>query len=126
MRVNIQCAPSYALAYCYLEAGESVRAESGAMACMSAGITVKVDTGPGGVAKGIMRKTLGGESFFMGRYTAQVHGAWIALAPKIPGDIAEVDITPERGLMATAGAVLAARRSRSDVSAMQTAPAPTN
>lgn len=107
MRVDIQCSPAYALAYCYLESGQTVRAEAGAMAAMSAGIVVRADAGPGGVAKGLLRKTLGGESFFMSRFTSQVHGAWVAVAPKYPGDIAALDITPERGMVAERGAMLA-------------------
>lgn len=107
MRTDIRCSPAYALAYCYLEAGETMRAESGAMALMSSGITVKVDAGPGGVARGLMRKALAGESFFMARYTANVQDAWVAVAPKYPGDIAAVAIHPGRGLMVEQGAMLA-------------------
>lgn len=114
MQVNIQCAPSYALAYCYLEAGEGMRAESGAMAVMSAGISVKVDAGPGGVAKGLIRKTLAQESFFMVRYIAQIHGAWVAVAPKYPGDIAVVDVNSDRGMLVQAGSVLAMSDGLSD------------
>lgn len=107
MRVNIQCPASYAIAYCHLESGETLRAESGSMACMSSGLHVRAGTGPGGVAKGILRKTLGGESFFMTTFTAQVHHAWVGLTPKYPGDIATVEITPDRGLMAETGSMLA-------------------
>lgn len=107
MKVNIQCPASYAIAYCYLESGETLRAESGAMAVMSDGLEVKAGAGPGGVAKGILRKTLGGESFFMTNFKAIVHGAWVGLTPRYPGDITAVEITPDRGLMAETGSMLA-------------------
>lgn len=106
MQVDVKCSPASALAYCYLTAGESVRCEAGAMAAMSGGISVKADAGPGGLVKGMLRKGLGGESFWMGRYTADVHGAWVALAPKFPGDIAVVDLT-DGGIVAEAGSLLA-------------------
>lgn len=107
MRVDIQCKPSYALAYCYLEVGEAMRAESGAMVAMSDGISVGADAGPGGAVKGLFRKTLGGESFFMARYTANVFGAWVAVAPRFPGDITQVEIMPNSPLVVEAGATLA-------------------
>ena len=107
MKVSFHSKPSYALAVCSLSYGESLRAEAGAMACMSAGVTVKADTGPGGLRKGLMRKAFGGESLFMGRYQADVEGAWVALAPKYPGDIEEVHIQPDVGLVAESGSLLA-------------------
>jgi uncharacterized protein (TIGR00266 family) len=107
MKVDVRHSPAYAVAYCYLAADESVRAESGAMAAMSGGIAVKADAGPGGIAKGIMRKTLGHESFFMTRFTAQVHGAWVAVASKFPGDIKTVQIDADRGMVCESGSLLA-------------------
>lgn len=107
MRVVISDRPSYSLATVVLDAGESVYAEAGAMAAMSDGIEVKAGPGPGGVMKAVMRKQLGGESFFMTRFSALVHGAWVALAPRFPGDIVEVEVTREVGLMVETGAMLA-------------------
>lgn len=106
MHVDVKCSPAYAMAYCYLEADESVRVEAGGMAAMSGGMHVKADAGPGGMRKGLMRKALGGESFWMGRYQADVHGAWVAVAPKFPGDIAVVDLHGN-GIVAVAGSLLA-------------------
>lgn len=106
MHIEVKCAPAHAIAYCYLEAGESVRCESGAMAAMSGGISVKADTGPGGMVKGLLRKGLGGESFWMARYESDVHGAWVSVAPKYPGDIAVVDLDGP-GIVAEAGSLLA-------------------
>jgi len=108
MQIDIQCSPSYAIAYCFLEAGEKLRAESGSMALMSTGLDVSVDAGPGGIAKGLMRKGLAKESFFMTTYTARVHGAWVAVAPKYPGDLHVVDVAEATGgMFVESGSLLA-------------------
>jgi uncharacterized protein (TIGR00266 family) len=108
MDVRIACQPSYSLAYCTLDHGESMYAERGAMALMSAGVAVSAGVGSGGMARAAMRKAFGGESFFMGQYTAEVHGAWVAVAPKYPGDIDVVDLEETGGLVIERGAFLAA------------------
>lgn len=105
MQVNIECGPAYAMAYCHLDMGESVLAESGAMSLMSSGISMSAGTG-GGVIKGLARKAFGGESFFMGKYTATVHGAWVALAPKYPGDVVTVDLSKTGDIVAESGSML--------------------
>lgn len=107
MQVNIECSPSSAIAYCVLEAGETVRAETGALAMMSDGIHVSVDAGPGSVLKGIMRKELAHESFLMTRFRAEVHNAWVAVVPTEPGDITQVRIHANHSLRAVTGSILA-------------------
>lgn len=107
--VNLTCAPSYTIAYCTLAYGESVLVERGGMAAMSAGLEVSAGLGSGGVAKAAMRKAFGGESFFMGRYKAAVHGAWVAVAPPYPGDIMVLDLHGHGdGMRLESGALLAA------------------
>lgn len=109
MNVNLTCEPSYTLAYCYLDYGESMLVERDGMALMSAGIDVGVGIGPGGMAKAAMRKAFGGENFFMGRYTATVHGAWVAVAPPYPGDMMVIDVeTHGTGMRLESGALVAA------------------
>ena len=90
-----------------MEAGESVLAESGAMAALSAGVHVGAGVGPGGVTKALFRKQLGGESFFMAKYTADVHGAWVALAPRFPGDVECHKVNSDEALMVQSGSLLA-------------------
>lgn len=107
--MKLTCAPSYSMAYCYLSAGESVLVERGGMAAMSSGLEVSAGIGSGGVAKAAMRRAFGGESFFMGRYRAVIHGAWVAVAPPYPGDIAVVDLTGnDDGMRLETGSLLAA------------------
>ncbi len=86
MQSEIMYGPAYAAAKLTLAAGESVRAESGAMLAMSPGMAMETST-QGGVLKGLRRSVLGGESFFMNTFTAQVDGAELWLAPSLPGDV---------------------------------------
>jgi uncharacterized protein (TIGR00266 family) len=86
MRSEVLYSPAYATARLTLAAGEQVRAESGAMLAMSAGVAMETST-QGGVLKGLRRAVLGGESFFMNTFTAQADGAELYLAPALPGDV---------------------------------------
>lgn len=107
MDVQIQCQPSYSIAYCYLDYQESVFVENDAMAVMSGGVDVSVGTGGGNVAKAAARKLFGGENFFFGKYTADVHGAWVAVTPAMPGDVTAVCVEETGGLHITTGCLLA-------------------
>ena len=86
MKTEILYSPAYAAAKLTLGAGETVRAESGAMLAMSAGVAMETST-QGGIMKGLKRSLLGGESFFMNTFTAQADGAELYLAPTLSGDI---------------------------------------
>ncbi|MBZ5740711.1 TIGR00266 family protein [Nocardioides mangrovi] len=86
MQTEILYGPAYSTAKCTLSAGETVRAEAGAMLAMSAGLAMETST-QGGVLKGLRRSVLGGESFFMNTFTAQADGAELWLAPALAGDV---------------------------------------
>jgi uncharacterized protein (TIGR00266 family) len=86
MQTEVLYSPSYATAKLTLVAGETVRAESGAMLAMSPNLTMETST-QGGVMKGLRRAVLGGESFFMNMFTAQSDGAELYVAPALPGDV---------------------------------------
>lgn len=109
MKIDVRHSPAYSVAYCHMAVGEIMRAEAGAMIAMSGGIQVQADAGPGGVAKGLLRKVFVGEGLFMTRFTSQAHGAWVALASKYPGDIIPITIGGDtsRGIVAEAGSLLA-------------------
>lgn len=94
-KVHIESEGAYAIAYIYPGAGNAVLCESGSMAVMSGGMDVAVGTGPGGIGKALLRKFVGQESFFVGKYRALVEDAWVAVAPKFPGDIAVVEVTDQ-------------------------------
>ncbi len=88
MNITVEHRPSYALGIVELQAGESVRAETGAMVSMSG--NVQVESGiQGGLLKGAMRKFLGGESFFVNTFTAQGAPGHVTFAPSLPGDVVD-------------------------------------
>ncbi|ANH36524.1 hypothetical protein I601_0070 [Nocardioides dokdonensis FR1436] len=105
MQTEVLFSPAYATARLTLAAGESVRAESGAMLAMSPGISMETST-QGGVLKGLKRSLLGGESFFMNTFTAQQDGAEMYLAPSLPGDVVSWPLDGQ--LFVTSGSYLAA------------------
>jgi uncharacterized protein (TIGR00266 family) len=86
MRTEISYSPSFAMATLHLDPGESVNAEAGAMMAMSPSVDIATST-QGGVLKGLRRSILGGESFFMNRFSATGPDAHIVVAPALPGDV---------------------------------------
>lgn len=94
MQITVEHRPSYALGVVELAAGESVRAETGAMVSMSG--NVQVESGvQGGLLKSAMRKVLGGESFFVNTFTAAGAPGQVTFAPSLPGDITPVAVEGE-------------------------------
>jgi len=94
MKVSVEHRPAYALGIVQLDAGESVRAETGAMVSMSS--HVQVESGvQGGLLKGAMRKVLGGESFFVNTFTAQGAPGHVTFAPSLPGDVEQHPVNGE-------------------------------
>lgn len=108
MKVEINCPGSYAMAVCTLAYQEELFVEREAMVAMSGGISVAASTGGHGVVKAAIRKKLTNETFFMGRYRAEVgDGCWLALAPKFPGDVGQLHITEGKGYLVESGGLLA-------------------
>jgi uncharacterized protein (TIGR00266 family) len=107
MRVETRHAPAFSIARVSLEAGESVKAESGAMAMHSLGITLQAQM-QGGLRSALKRSVLGGESLFVTTFTAHPQSpGWVDFAARLPGDIVTFDVTPARGLVLTRGSWLA-------------------
>jgi uncharacterized protein (TIGR00266 family) len=95
MRTEILYRPAYAMTKVYLDGGEEVRVEGGAMFSMSEGVSIETKM-QGGFLKSLTRSIFGGESFFMNTYKAPQHGGEVDLAPPLPGDMSvlEMDGTP--------------------------------
>jgi len=89
-----------------MDPGEQVRAESGAMMAMSAGIGVTSST-QGGVMKGLRRSLLGGESLFVTTYTAPAGGGWVDVAHHLAGDIVPTGVDADEAVSITRGSWLA-------------------
>ena len=107
MRVELRHQPSFAVARVQLDPGEAVRAESGAMAMHSLGISVEAQM-RGGVMGALKRGVLGGESLFMTTYTAHPQAAgWVDVAANLPGDIWATSVAPGSELFITRGSWLA-------------------
>lgn len=106
MNVEITCQPAYALAYLRLARGEQVFCEPGAMVAMSMGmeLNARVDGNPVTAA---LRNFVGAESFFLTRLRAQVQGAWVAVAPRYPGDVAALPVTSDDPMNLQGGSYLA-------------------
>lgn len=106
MEITIRHDPSFAVARCGLEGGESIRAESGAMMATSAGVGVEAKA-QGGILKSLGRMALGGESFFMSTFTAPAAGGWVDVAAHLPGDVLSHEVIDGRALNISRGSFLA-------------------
>src|SRR5688500_2370465 len=106
MQVDVRHSPAFAVARVHLEPGEQLKAESGAMAAMSAGMGLQSST-QGGVMKGLKRSVLGGESLFISTYTAPPTGGWIDIDHHLTGDIIVAGVLPEQPMNVTKGCWLA-------------------
>ncbi len=104
MEHEILYQPSYSILKINLKSGEVISAEAGAMVSMSDGIEMKTST-RGGVFSALKRSVLGGESFFMNKFTANNPGE-ITFAPTLPGDIYAVELK-NRTIYAQSGSYIA-------------------
>jgi uncharacterized protein (TIGR00266 family) len=103
MRYEVMHGPAYAVAKVVLMPGESIRAESGAMASMSP--TIQIETQSGGIGK-MFGRMFTGESLFQTKFTAGGGGGEVVLAPKGPGEVIGHELQGT-GLMITSGCFLA-------------------
>jgi len=102
MNIAIDSGPSYGLAVVTLDKGETIIAESGAMAAMSTDLVVKPQLS--GRGKGdlvstlqslifaLARRFLAGESVFVNAFTAKADGQQVMLAPGLVGDVRHVQL----------------------------------
>jgi uncharacterized protein (TIGR00266 family) len=110
MQVEVRHNPSFAVARVNLEPNEPLKAESGAMMAMSAGIQLQAST-QGGVMKGLKRSVLGGESLFISTFTAPESGGWVDIAHHLTGDIIVAGVLPDQPMNVTKGCWLASSMS---------------
>ncbi|MCC5814938.1 MAG: TIGR00266 family protein [Leptospira sp.] len=93
MNIELQYKPAYAIARVNLSAGESVKAESGAMVSMSSNVKIKTGRAQSGsLLKSLKVMALGGESFWMNTFTAENNPGEVILAPTLPGDVQKLDL----------------------------------
>jgi uncharacterized protein (TIGR00266 family) len=106
VQVQVRHNPASTVARCYLQPGEPLRVEAGAMLAHSAGVHMQ-SKAEGGVMAGLKRSMLAGESFFVTTYTAPQQGGWVDVAPALDGDAIALPITPERPFFLSRGSWLA-------------------
>ncbi|TWS23937.1 TIGR00266 family protein [Tsukamurella sputi] len=106
MQVQLRHNPSFTMARCQLAPNEPMTVESGAMVAHSAGMNLQSQA-QGGIMQGLKRSLLSGESFFVSTFTAPPQGGWVDIAGTLPGDIAVLQIQPDRPYYVTRGGWLA-------------------
>jgi uncharacterized protein (TIGR00266 family) len=87
--------PSYSLAIIYLDKGEQIMAESGAMVSMSPTIKLEAKMSGGGLF-GAVKSAVGGESIFRTTFRAEEGPGELTLAPAAVGDITAVSLANSR------------------------------
>ncbi|QIS04599.1 TIGR00266 family protein [Nocardia brasiliensis] len=106
MKVQLRHNPASTIARCFLAGGEPMRVESGAMVAHSAGVTLQAKA-EGGILAGLKRSVLAGESFFVSTFTAPPQGGWVDVAPALPGDMLNLQITQDRPFFISRGGWIA-------------------
>ncbi len=91
MKSEILYPGAFPMVRVYLAAGESVKAESGAMVAASPTIDVESKM-EGGLLGALSRKLLTGEKFFFQTLRATRGAGEVLLAPTVPGDIVVLDL----------------------------------
>ena len=95
MNAEIQGQPSFAYLHVDLEPGESIIAESDAMASMAADLDMKAGFN-GGFFSGLAKKFLGGESLFVNTFTNNTAATKrLTVVQATPGDMRRVDLKGE-------------------------------
>ena len=89
MQVTIESGPAFSYAEITLPADGSVRLEAGAMAATRGDVEIQTST-RGGFLSGLKR-TLGGESFFVNDFTSKSGGS-VGAAAVLPGDMTVVKL----------------------------------
>lgn len=106
MQSEVLYRPSYSIVKLTLAANETMRAESGSMVGMNAGMSIETKM-QGGLLKSLARSALGGESFFVNTFRASAAGGELLLAPSLPGDVFTLPLAGETYLVQS-GSFLAA------------------
>ncbi|WP_062466054.1 TIGR00266 family protein [Demequina maris] len=104
MDVTITAGPAFAMGTITVPPGGSVRVEAGAMAMTRGDITIETST-RGGFMSGLKR-SLGGESFFVNDFHSG-SGGQVGVAATLPGDMAEVTLDGTGALLVQSGSWIA-------------------
>src|SRR5512139_210440 len=100
MQVDIHSGPSFALGEITMPPGGSVRVEAGAMAMTRGDVQMTTST-RGGFMKGL-RRSLGGESFFVNDFSSG-QGGVVGVSAILPGDMTLVALDGTGALLVQSG-----------------------
>ena len=93
MRTTIEGRPAFAYLQVQLDPGESIIAESDAMASMSADLDM-ITQFNGGFLSGLCKKYLGGESLFINQFVNRTDSPRrVTLVQPTPGDIGQIELS---------------------------------
>ena len=93
MDAQVKFAPAFATLFVTLQPGDSIVAESDAMASMSPHLEIHTHFN-GGFLNAILRKVFGGETLFINEFVCPVGGppAELVLTQPTPGDVTRIDL----------------------------------
>ena len=104
MQVDITAGPAFAFGEIRLPAGGTVRVEAGAMAMTNGDVSMSTST-QGGFMKGLKR-SFGGESFFVNDFSSRTGGV-VGVAAALPGDMDMVSLDGSGTLLVQSGSWVA-------------------
>lgn len=117
MQNTIEFGPAYAMATIDLASGEKVTVEAGSMVGMSDGMTIKTHIGGNRVGffgavvnffGALVKKALGGETFFVNTFSPpEGQAGRVLVAPALAGDIIHYPLDGTRSLVVQASSFLA-------------------
>ena len=104
MQVEINSGPAFAFGEITLPAGGAVRVEAGAMAMTRGDVDIATST-QGGFMKGL-RRSLGGESFFVNDFSSR-SGGLVGVAAALPGDMVLAGLDGNQDVLVQSGSWIA-------------------
>src|SRR3954462_3575266 len=104
MQVDIHSGPAFAFGEIQLPPGGTVRVEAGAMGMTRGDVHITTST-QGGFLKGL-RRSLGGESFFVNDFQSG-SGGLVGVAAPLPGDMTMLGVEADVPVMVQSGSWLA-------------------
>jgi uncharacterized protein (TIGR00266 family) len=107
VRYEIRYKPAFATVFLTLNPGESITAEAGAMASMDGQLTMATRLS-GNLIEALMKKFLGGESFFVNAFTNQTQKPLqVVLTQSSVGDIEVLELKSSEAICFQPGAYIA-------------------
>jgi uncharacterized protein (TIGR00266 family) len=107
MRYEIKYRPSYAMLVVSLDQGESITAESGALTYMDPTIEPRTRKREKSFWGSLGLSVIGGQSFWVNDYTAMQGSAEAAFVSAPVGDIAMLEVRPDKGYVIQKSAYIA-------------------